>query len=441
MEIKLVIAAYFFVVIVIGIISWFKVKTPADYYIAGKQAGVFHVSGSLLATILGGSAILGTIELSHSIGWAALWLLLSAAIGLLFLVPISKYVNRYGNFTLPELLGRFYGKRTELIASAIIPAAWTGIIAAQIITAGKVLVSLDFMSYREGVVAAGIVFTAYTLLGGQLSVLKTDTFQVVLIAAGIIILSGFVLLNDSPAAFMERYNNTGHLFNSSFTPLDLLILILTYSVTFVVGPDIYSRIFCAKSEKTASTSVLIVALTLIPISLMLTYIGTYSGTGDVISFAGNLLPVWMYGVFIAALLSAVMSSADTTLLNSSIILSELVSGNLNKLSTVKQTRLFVVLIGLASIAISIFVTSIVDALLFSLTLFSGAFTIPTLFGLLGVQTKKHNIIRAVLIGGVTALAGKIVNAYINDFAGNMIIISSFVISFALLFGGKKSTED
>ena len=433
MKVIFVITAYFLVVIVIGVISWFKIKTPADYYIAGKRAGIFQVSGSLLATILGGSAIMGTIELSHKIGWAALWFLSSAAIGLLFLVPLSKYVSRYGNFTLPELLGRFYGEKTEIIASAIIPAAWTGIIAVQIITAAKVLIASNILSYQQGAVVAGIVFIVYTLFGGQISIIKTDIFQAFLIIAGIIILTVFII-KESPEIFPEK-NHIEHLFNSSFTPFDLLILILTYSVTFVVGPDIYSRIFCAKNEKTASKSVLIVAMIMIPIAFLLTYIGIYSSqseTEGIINFAGHLLPDLMYGLFIVALLSAVMSSADTTLLNSSMILSRLISGNLNKPLSLKLTRLFVVLLGFISIIISIFVNSIIDALLFALTLFSGAFTIPTLFGLLGVPTKKHNIISAVIIGGIMALSGKIINAYINDLAGNIVIVGSFVISFALL---------
>src|SRR5659263_23021 len=148
MQVKIIIAVYFIVVIAVGVYSFFKIKTPADYYISGKRAGLIPVSGSLLATILGGSAILGTIELSQSIGWAALWFLCSAAFGLFLLVPISKYVNRFGHFTLPELLGTFYGKKAEIISSIIIPIAWIGIIAAQIIAAAKILGGLGFVSYN-----------------------------------------------------------------------------------------------------------------------------------------------------------------------------------------------------------------------------------------------------------------------------------------------------
>jgi len=69
-----------------------------------------------------------------------------------------------------------------------------------------------------------------------------------------------------------------------------------------------------------------VAVILIPISFELTYLGVYSnatGSREIMAFAQHLLPNWFYGLFIAALLSAVMSSADTTLLTSSLILSEL----------------------------------------------------------------------------------------------------------------------
>ena len=60
--------AYFLLMFSIGIYSWFKIRTPSDYYVAGKKAGLIPVSSSLLATILGGAAILGTIELGRDIG-------------------------------------------------------------------------------------------------------------------------------------------------------------------------------------------------------------------------------------------------------------------------------------------------------------------------------------------------------------------------------------
>lgn len=432
MHAEVTIFIYFVFIIAIGVYSAFKIKNPSDYYVAGKKAGLIPVSGSLLATILGGSAILGTIELSQKIGWAALWFLFSAALGLFALIPISKYVRRFGNYTLPELLGTFYGKKAETISSIIIPLAWLGIVAAQIIAAAKLLNGLGFISYSHAAILSGLVFIVYTLLGGQLSILKTDTLQAILILGGLVVLSIFATQNQLDTTIESLHIK--NLFNNSFSPIDLLILILTYSVTFVVGPDIYSRVFCAKNEKTASRSILIVAIILIPTSFILTYLGIYSdqtGTG-ILSFAEKLLPGWAYGLFIAALLSAVMSSADTTLLTSSMIFCELLTGNLEQKKSLQLTRILIVTMGFLSVLVALYVTSIIQALLLALSFFSGAFVVPTIAGLLKLKVNKKRIVWAILSGGVTALLGKIIYLYSFELTGNIFIIASYVLNAVLL---------
>lgn len=434
MQVKIIIVIYFLVVLAVGVYSYFKVKTPADYYISGKRAGLIPVSGSLLATILGGSAILGTIELSQNIGWAALWFLCSASFGLFLLVPISKYVSRFGKFTLPELLGTFYGKKVEIISSVIIPIAWIGIVAAQIIAAAKILSGLGFINYEFAAISAGIVFVFYTLAGGQISILKTDSIQAVIIIAGLFVLLVFSIKSGTSHP-IESLKITS-LFNSSFSLLDLIILMLTYSVTFIVGPDIYSRVFCAKNEKTATRSILLVAFILIPVSFVLTWLGIYSGNtanSGIVTFAEHLLPSWAYGLFIAALLSAVMSSADTTLLTSSMILSELTTGNLNNTKALSFTHIYIIIIGVVSIVIALFITSIIQTLLFALTFFSGAFVVPTLAGLLNLKVNKKRVVMAIISGGMLALTGKIIHDFYFDFLGSCIIISTYVINALLLF--------
>ncbi|WP_347841164.1 sodium:solute symporter family protein [uncultured Draconibacterium sp.] len=439
MQKEITILLYFLFIIGIGIYSAFSIKKPSDYYVAGKNANFWQVAGSLLATILGGSAIIGTIELSQNTGWPALWFLFSAAIGLFVLAPVSKYVRRYGKYTLPELLGNFFGKKAERFATLIIPLAWLGIVAAQIIAAAKILQSLDFISYEMAAIVATIVFIIYTLLGGQLSILKTDSLQALLIISGLAALVFFSLkssqtINYEPLQF-------GSLFNASFSIVDLLVLLLTYSVTFVVGPDIYSRLFCAKKEKTATTAIVVVAFLLIPISFALTYLGVYSGSSNegIVSFAQHLLPEWAYGLFIAALLSAVMSSADTTLLTSSMILSELFIGDLDHSKSLPLTRWLVIAIGLGSLIIALFITSVIQALLMALAFFSGAFVVPMLFGLLGVKVNRNNIIKAMAIGGVTALLGKTVTLIDYSSIGNIIIISAYFINCTFLLIGKNNS--
>jgi SSS family solute:Na+ symporter len=282
-------------------------------------------------------------------------------------------------------------------------------------------------------VVAGLVFTGYTLAGGQISIPKTDTVQAIMIITGLVVITIFAFL--FPDAGEHKVLNADALFNESFAPVDLLILILTYSVTFVVGPDIYSRIFCAKNEKTATRSVIIVALIIIPVSFMLTYLGIFSGNSgnsEILLFAGELLPSWFYGLFLAALLSAVMSSADTTLMNSSLILSEMIYSNSDNERSVTVTRIIIFIMGILSIIIALFVTSIMQSLLISLTFFSGAFVIPVLAGLLNIKVIKNQVIYAMISGGIIALTGKLINIFYDPMIGNIVIISAFIINSLFL---------
>ncbi|PIF02077.1 MAG: Na+/solute symporter [Draconibacterium sp.] len=441
MTVKLIIGVYFLGILLIGLFSYFRIKDAADFFVAGKKAGISAVAGSLLSTILGGSAILGTIELSRKTGWPALWFLFCAVFGLLALLPLSKYVKRYGNYTLPEMLGRFYGKKVENLAAIVIPVAWIGIVAAQVIAAAQIINGLGIMGYRWGAVVSGFIFIGYTLAGGQLSILKTDRIQAFLIISGLAALVFFSLKTSNAALFPPL--TAKRLFNTSFTIGDLLVLLLTYSVTFVVGPDIYSRIFCAKNELIAKRSILIVALILIPVSFALTWLGIFarqSALPGIIGFAGELLPGWAYGLLAAALLSAVMSSADTTLLTSSIILSELIHGNVNHINNMKHTRIFILIIGVLGIVIALFVSSVIQALLYALTLFSGAFVVPSIFGLLKFKVIKSQVVMTIVTGGIIALSGKIIHDFAYQTPGNIITVSSYFFSILLLIFPLKRTK-
>ena len=431
-EIKYILLTYLTIVVGIGIFSFFRVKNAVDYYISGKRGSWWQISGSLFATIMGGSAILGTIELSQKAGWAAIWFLLSAAAGLFVLSFFSRKISILGHYTLPELLLKFYGKPAEKAASILIPIAWTGIVAAQIIAGAKILSSLQLTSYQNGALLCGLIFIFYTIAGGQLSILKTDFAQTLIIIAGITAM--FILRLKQPAQTETPGFTFIALFNERFSPFDLLILLTTYSVTFVVGPDIYSRIFCARNEKTAHTSVLIVAFLTIPVAITLTWLGVSAGTpdGGFILPGTAFLPSWALGLLAAALLSAVMSSADTTLLTSSMILSELVTGNLDKPFALRLTRLFIVLMGAFSLLIALKVTSILNALLISLSFFSGAFIIPIIAGLAGWKVNKANALTAIVSGGTMALTGRIINEFSGNSQGYWLIIGGFVMNYIIL---------
>lgn len=433
-----ILIVYALILLLIGIYSYLKIKTPFDYFLAGKKTGVWQVSGSLLATILGGSAILGTIGLAESQSWASAWYILAASLGLLGLLPIVSKVYAKGKFTLPELTGQYYGESARKVTSLIIPVAWLGIVAAQIIAGAQILVSFFGLSYSSGVILTGIIFIVYTYIGGQVSVMKTDLFQSFFILGGVILTAFMIPAKQLPP--LPIFNSVFP-FNAHFAPFDLFILILTFSSTFVVGPDIYSRVFCAKDSKTAFRSVLIVALILIPFGFVLSYVGIYAATlhsgtqnsSSLVNLATAYLPEWATGILVASLISAVLSTAATTLLTASMILSELFHKDINNQRSFKQTKLFLIVVGILSMLISLKVTSIVSSLLLALSFYSGAFIIPMVAALFGLPYNKRFSIAAMLLGGILALTGKLMMTFNHLETGPYVLISGFMLNALLLF--------
>ena len=193
---SVILIVYALILFLLGIYSFLKVKTPSDYFLAGKKPGVWQISGSLLATILGGSAILGTIGLSEMQSWASAWYILAASLGLFGLLPIVSKVYSKGKFTLPDLIGQYYGESARKVTSLIIPIAWLGVVAAQIIAGAQILVSFFGVTYSSGVWLTGIIFIVYTYIGGQVSIMKTDLFQSFFILGGVVLTALMIPANQ-----------------------------------------------------------------------------------------------------------------------------------------------------------------------------------------------------------------------------------------------------
>lgn len=439
-----ILIVYGIVLLAIGIISALRIKNPADYFVAGRRNGVLQISGSLLASILGGSAILGSVNLTMTQHWAAAWYLLSASIGLWLLLPLVGKVSKMGKFTLTDMIGRFYGTTAQKSASVIIPLAWTGIVAAQIIAAGKILFSLFNLPYEQGVILSSAVYIVYTLIGGQISVIKTDVLQAIIILAGVVCTAVFLAFEPGTATppLAETFP-----FNPGFGATDLLILLLTFSSTFVVGPDIYSRVFCSRDEKTARRSIIVVAAVLIPFAFTMTYLGVFAVKNlsaeqlthsvVLVDLVAQYLPEWVLGLMAAALLSAVLSSASTSLITSSTMLSELISSDIDNRKSLRMTKLFIVAVGLISMVIALHLTSIINSLLMALSFYSGAFIVPIVAALMNLNVNKKRSILAMVTGGTIALAGKIAVSVYGISGGNWLIVAAFAVNFVLLRMGAK----
>jgi len=426
-----IIIVYFLIIIGIGIISRKKARRADDFFVAGRKSSVWFVTGSLLATIIGGSATLAMAGFGYTRGLPGAWWILVGSIGLIVLgLFFAGKVRKFALYTLPELIEKQYDRRVAFVSSILIVIAWIGVIAAQIIAAGTIMSVLDMGSRELWMIIFSAVFILYTLLGGQYSVLRTDLFQTIIIFGGIFAGVGVLLSKlGGWEGFYASLPQDMFAFplNSKFDGMNLLYYLLIVGLTYVVGPDMYSRIFCARDDKTARISTFNTAALLIPIALAITVIGMGAAVLFPQIAAEQALPMVIKEIFspllgglvMAALLCAVMSSADTTLLSASTILSVDIIGKFHPASPetgiLPRSRWIILILGICSLVVALLLKGIISSLLFAYTVYTCGVTLPVIFGFFRDRLKitGNGALAALIGGGGLGLFSKLV-PYLDD---------------------------
>ncbi len=427
MELAIIIL-YFIGMLLIGVYAYRKgrVSRSDGFFVADRKGSSLLITGSLLATIIGASATVGMAGWGFTGGLTAVWWLLVGSVGLIILALVwAKSVRRFGLYTLPELVEKQYGKGAGFVASILIVVSWVAIIAAQIVAAGKILGVLVSGHDTLLMVIPALVFIAYTILGAQYSIIRTDFIQSTLLIGGILIALFMVLsrvgwidgLTELPTEYFSfPVSNT-------FGWIDLLSLLILTGGTYVVGPDIYSRLFCAKDEQVAKSSALYTGLAIIPISFFIIIIGmgAYILNDQIASEQAfpyvikELLPVGLSGLVIAALLAAIMSSADTCLLTTSTIFTEDIYSRIFTGTGEKKrlmiSRLGIVVIGVVALLIALQLGGIISSLMLAYTIYTSGIVLPVLIGFYRDKFKVNSFgaLAAIIGGGGTALAVEILS--------------------------------
>jgi len=445
-----IIAVYFLAIIGIGVWSKRRAGGQNGFFVAHRRGTLLLITGSLVATAIGGSATVGMAGLGFKQGLTGVWWLLVGSVGLVLLgIFFARKVRSTALYTLPELVERQYDRRVSLAASILIVIAWVGVVAGQIVAAGNVLSILGIGSVAFWMVAFTIVCLVYAILGGQLSIIRTDLFQAVIIFAGIF--TALVLVISQVGGFDGLKVSLSPSYfsfpvSSEFSWKALLSLLILVGATYVVGPDMYSRLFCAKGEKTAQQSAILSAFLFIPLAFAITLIGMgakvlypeISAEGAFPQVIASVLSPGLSGLLLAALVAALMSSADTCLLSQGVILTQDIIKqflpSLSEKKTVLLTRLNIIILGLLALGLAMILKGVISSLLFAYTIFTCGLVVPVIAGFYKEKLKvtPRGALTALIGGGIIGLLGQLPGLDI-PLKGDLGLIG-FAVSAVLLFG-------
>ena len=322
-----------------------------DYLLAGRGIGRWVAALSAGASDMSGWLLLGLPGYAYLAGLEAGWLVLGLAVGTyanwrLVAPRLRTATEKAGDaLTIPAYLERRFADDSgalRITAALLILVFFLFYTSSGLVAAGKLFEEVFGLPYLAAVAVGTSVIIIYTLLGGFLAVSWTDLAQGLLMAAALILVplmvvalqggggESLVALRDSNAHLLDP------LTSATGEPLGLVAILslLAWGLGYFGQPHILARFMAIRS------------VDLIPgarrIAISWTLIGMLGATAAGLAGIGWLQPALegadsekvfillasqlfhplVAGVLLAAILAAIMSTADSQLLVAASALSE-----------------------------------------------------------------------------------------------------------------------
>ncbi len=442
MDIVLVgISAFIIVQLLIGVVVSRYIKTEDDYLLAGRRLGIPLATFSIFATWFGAESCIGSAGIAYGEGLAGIssdpfgYALCIFIVGMLFAVKFWDMKLT----TIADFVCIRYSRRAERICALLmIPSSffWT---AAQIRAFGTVLSTTTDITLTTGVIVATVVVILYTSFGGMMADVITDFIQGCIIIIGLLLLFIPVISEPDSFTFIAESIST-HSQNSSLSFLDITEHWLIPICGSVFAQELISRVLSSRSGSVARTSSLVasgmyVVGGLMPLSIGLIgsvmMPGIENGEQILPKMAQKYLSSGMYVIFSGAIISAILSTVDSTLLAISGLTSHNIllplKPDIAESSKVRIERAVVVAAGLSAALLALYADGV-----YQLVKDASAFGSAGIFVVivLGMYTRygDERSATVTLLGGALSW---IVAYYILEFEYSY--IASLIISIILFF--------
>ncbi len=382
---------------------------PIDFIAAGQNRPTSAVFLTLLATMLGASATLGVAESAEKTGFPAVWWLLCGYIGLALQAAfLSRRIRDTGAKTLPELARLTVGPAAQRLVAAVIVISWPAVVGSQFVACAGLAGAFTGSDARTvPILVSAAVVILYTLVGGQRAVVKTDAWELLVLALGFGGL--FLWVFSGMCGGTPVPSDQIRLFSEAFTSRDLFWMLPTVAGAYFLGPDIASRSIVARDGRTARRAVLASVPVLLLFAIAITLTGLWAatnapGAGNPILRIASLLPAPLRWCLAAGLLAALLSSADTCLVNAAAILSYDLLG----LNRVWAARGAVAIIGLAATALALFGKDIIGILLWAYSVYVPGVVCPLAAAVIARgRVAPRQWLASVAVGGTCGLISAI----------------------------------
>lgn len=419
------ILGYMAVTVLIGWWAGRRVKTAADFAVAGKQLPMFMAACALFATWFGSETVMGASSefvengvpgiIEDPFG-ASLCLLLA---GLLVARPLYKL----NLLTFSDFYRIRFNKTTEVVSALFMVPSYFSWIAAQLVALSILMETVSGLDRSIGVILCTSMVLLYTYIGGMWSVAITDFIQTIVIIVGLTVLA-VVVVNEagginSMIAAAPADNPDFFRFFPKSNPISYIEWIaawMTIGLGSIPQQDVFQRVMGARSEKASIRACYTSAgmyMTIAIIPLIIAYGGSILHPelmeGDHQDMIPNMVlrhhGLFIQVLFFGALMSAILSTASGAMLAPATVIGENLIKKLYRKELNDKQLLQTMRYSLVGVAIVTGGMAMMRSNIYELVGESSAFSLVSLFVPLiaGLYWKKANTTGAItsMIAGFT----------------------------------------
>ncbi|NOH22054.1 sodium/proline symporter PutP [Vibrio europaeus] len=431
--------AYLILMLAIGVIAYQRTKSSSDYFLGGRSLGPWPAALSAGASDMSGWLLLGLPGYAYAAGIEAFWLAGGLLVGtwlnwLINAKRLRTYSITTDALTLPEFLSRRFNDNSKLIqviSAFFILLFFLFYTSSGLVAGGKLFETVFGLDYTTAVIIGTVCVVSYTLFGGFLAVSWTDLVQGLLMAAALLIVpiaameGGFGQLGSDLAAINPELLTLWD--DSKGEPLSAIAIIslVAWGLGYFGQPHILARFKASRSNKDLTTArriaVIWTALSMVGAMLVglvgLVYV-TNSGVsvddGEKIFMllVNSLFHPVIAGILLAAILAAVMSTADSQLLVSSSALAEDFYKQVFKKDASSEEIVMVgrvAVIGISVVALVLAMTpdsSVLGLVSYAWAGFGAAFGPAIVLSLYWERMNRNGALAGILVGGITIVVWK-----------------------------------
>lgn len=412
LDIALVVG-YLAVLLCIGLRGGRQVKSAADFTATGGRYGTGVIFATLAASFIGGGFSSGNASESFSRGIGSTLALTGfafamMAIGRFLVCGVARFE---GITTVGGILERSYGRGARVLCGGFAFLSCAGVVAAQMEAMGLTFRTLLGVPPWVGVLIGCGIVLVYTAFGGMQSVIAADVVQFALLAVGmpLLLFGGLhraggiaAVARALPPAYWNPLNGT--------TLFGFLSLFLALAVGEALAPPYTQRLLLGRTPAVTARATVMSGGFAIPFFAVTGLIGltayALDPTGEAATVMPRMilsvLPMGVRGVVMAAMVSIILSAADSFLNGAAIgLVCDVVTPlfpNTSPRTQLHLLRYSTLLIGGGAVLLTFLLPGIFDILLAAYSFWCPVMLVPLAAAFRGVAISRRGFYAAVAAG-------------------------------------------